>query len=98
MGMGIYQNEVDYSYGWTQGISYSASSTSDSAYGDDLLRQYADVLAERMCNDNIESIDKDYIAGMIYAILMKDDVGDEIRERLLDDHPTNTFKDEDFLI
>jgi len=49
-----------------------------------------------MYEDNLEDIDRDYIAGMIYAILMQDNVDEVTKNRLLDDRPGNLFKDEDF--
>jgi len=62
-----------------------ASSTSDSA----IAINYARMVADRMQKDNIDEIDKNHIAGMIYAVLMKDDI--PIKKQQL-------FKDEEFEI
>jgi len=66
-------------------ISLSASSTSDSA----IAINYARMVADRMQKDNLDEIDKNHIAGMIYAVLMKDDI--PIKKQQL-------FKDEEFEI
>jgi len=85
----------------TTSASYASSSTTDSAVATSYaLKVYAEKLSDRMYENNVEDIDKDYVAGMIYAILMKDDVDDVIKDRLLADRPgkEKLFKDEDFLI
>jgi hypothetical protein len=88
-------------YYWDDDPSYASSTTSDSAVATSYaLKVYAEKLSDRMYENNVEDIDKDYVAGMIYAILMKDDVDDVIKDRLLADRPgkEKLFKDEDFLI
>ena len=85
----------------TTSASYAASDTSDSAIATQYaLQSYAEKLANRMYEDNLKDVDKDYVAGMIYAILMKEDIPKSTVERLMDDRPGNEklFKDEDFLI
>jgi len=85
----------------TTSASYAASATSDSALATQYaLQSYAEKLANRMYEDNLKDVDKDYVAGMIYAILMKEDIPKSTVERLMDDRPGNEklFKDEDFLI
>ena len=81
----------------TTSASYASSATSDSAVSiAHKLKSYADIFADRMYEDNLEDIDRDYIAGLIYAILMQDNVDEVTKNRLLDDRPGNLFKDEDF--
>lgn len=95
----------------TSSASYASSATSDSALATEYaMKAYAEKLADRMYEDNIEDINKDNIAHMIYAILMKDDVDEETLDKLVDNRPAShvgiicsknkidEFDDEDFLI
>ena len=93
---GIYTQQVDYSYEWDSEPSYSPSSVSDSQIAQD----YADLLADRLQKDNLDEIDKNHIAGMIYAILMQEDIPQKTRDRLVDERPDKEqlFKDEEFEI
>ena len=86
-GYQIYWDEASLSASST---SYSSASSgiSDSAIATEYaMKAYAERLADRMADDNLDSIDKNTIAGMIYAILMQDD------EKKIEE-----FKDEDFLL
>lgn len=70
--------------------SYASSATSDSAVAIQyMMKTYAEKMADRMCEDNLASIDKNTMAGMIYAILMQED---EKKEKI------EEFEDEDFLL
>lgn len=82
-----WEEEYDMMHRDMREISLSAStiSTSDSTIAID----YARMISDRMEKDNIDKIDKNYIAGMIYAVLMKDDI--PIKKQQL-------FKDEEFEI
>jgi hypothetical protein len=82
-----WEEEYDMMHRDMREISLSAStiSTSDSTIAID----YARMISDRMQKDNIDKIDKNYIAGMIYAVLMKDDI--PIKKQQL-------FKDEEFEI
>ena len=63
------------------GISKSSSSLSDShAAVQQSLKVYADLMADRIKEDNLQAIDKDNIAGLIYNILMRDKTYDELNE------------------
>jgi hypothetical protein len=83
--------------------SLSASSTSISASNlatQQAMKQYAEMFADRMQEGNLDEIDKDHISGMIYAILMKDELDQEIIERHLDARPDKEqlFTNEEFEI
>ena len=94
---GIYTQEVDYSYGWDSEPSYSPSSISDSQ----IARDYAEMFADRLQKDNLDTIDTNTIAGMIYAILMQEEAPTERAiKTYVDERPDKEqlFKDEEFEI
>lgn len=90
----------EYVYEWDSEPSYSPSSTSDSAITtQQAIKQYTEIFAERMQEGNLDKIDKDHVAGMIYAILMKSELEQETLDRLVDARPGQSlFTDEEFEI
>lgn len=71
------------------GRSYASSSTSDSVIATEYnLKNYAKKVADRMYENNIEEIDKDFVAGMIYSILTKN-AEQRTLAQLVDDMPSN---------
>jgi len=86
---------------WAHETSSSPSNVSDNrAAVEQSLRVYADLMAERIEEGNLDEVDKNSIAGLIYAILMKEDYPEYVRDGLLKDKEEreNEFKDEDFLL
>ena len=93
-----YEYNYRYNWGLDPEPSYSASSVSDSSDSaiatQYALKVYAERLADRMADDNLDKIDKNTIAGLIYAVLMQD------ADQVTKDRPGNEklFKDEEFEI
>jgi hypothetical protein len=59
----------DYRLEWGLEPSFKRKIREDSA----IARSYANMFADRMQEDNLDEIDKNHVAGMIYAVLMQDD-------------------------